>query len=290
MENLCISIKSCTFARQMKKIVVTIGLLMGFVTVWGQTVTNADCYEENQKAVVIYSLDKEANIDLQVSINNSAFQTLDRTSLSGDVGTNVKKGKDKKIVWDVLKDCNSLVGDVQFRVVPSESLNDYNKRIQKENYQRTGYPVTCNSYFKNSGTWTISFMDIGIAGGIKDRMGQVPLYFGLGTFRYKFFEVSLIAFSCELTSVSRSYNSYDYSDSDVYWEPQVRLVLPIADHWSFLLSCGPSLNISASYDRWYFAATARARYDLRFAQTDIFVGYEHHAVVAGLSFSLKWGK
>ena len=286
-----ISGKSSTFAAEMRKGLVIIGLLVSVVTVWGQTVTNADCYEEGQKAVVTYSLDKKANIDLQMSLNNGAFQTLDRTSLSGDVGTNVRKGKNKKIVWDVLKDCNSLVGDVQFKVVPSESLDDYNKRISKENYYRTGYPATCRSYYDHISTWSVSFMDVGIAGGVRDHEGQVPLYFGIGTFRYKFFEVSVIAFKVELRSAALSYDiNSNYETPDFYWEPQVRFVLPVTDSWAVVLAGGPSLNITANYDRWSFATTLRARYAMSLAQMDLFAGYEHQACVAGISISLKWGK
>ena len=88
----------------MKKSLSVIGLVMACVTVWGQTVTNADCYEKDQKAVITYSLDKEANIDLEVSINGEAYEPIDRTHLTGDAGINVSKGKSKKIVWDVLSE------------------------------------------------------------------------------------------------------------------------------------------------------------------------------------------
>ena len=277
----------------MKKGLIAIGLIMVSVAVCGQTVTNANCYEDGQKAVVTYSLDQEANIDLQVSLNGSTFSTLDRTSLSGDVGTNVRKGKNKKIVWDVLKDCNSLVGDVQFRVVPSESLNAYNKRIKRQNYYRTGYPATCNAYYDNAGTWSVSFADVGIGGGFRDGKGQVPLYFGIGTFRYKFIEASLVAFSVELTTAPRfNADSYEYDsgETEIYWEPQVRFILPMTEKWAFVFAGGPSLDIMADYDRWWFAATARVRYSLSLTQMDLFAGYEHRAIVAGISVSLKWSR
>ncbi len=298
--------KCSTFAGEMKRAFGLIGLvqwlLFCVVAVWGQVVTNADCYEEGQKAVITYSLDKKANIDLQMSLNNGSFQTLSRTSLSGDVGTNVSKGKNKKIVWDVLKECNSLVGDVQFRVVPSESLDDYNKRIAKENYQRTGYPATCRGFFDSQGTWSISFADIGIGVGVLDKKAQVPIYFGLGTFRYKFVELTVIAFSWETTSFadtfssnSYSYSSYSYSttpssDTKIYWEPQLRFVLPMTDRWGFVVAGGPSLDVMADYDRWSFTATGRFRYGLSLLQMDLFAGYEHRMIVAGLSLSLKWGR
>lgn len=274
----------------MRKVFGIILSLLCVVAVYGQTVTNADCYEENQKAIVTYSLDKKANVDLQVSINNSAFQSLDRTSLSGDVGTNVKKGTHKKIVWDVLKDCNSLVGDVQFRVVPSESLDDYNKRIKKAQYQRSGYPATCNAYFSEVGTWSISFLDGGLAGGIHDQKGKVPMYFGLGTFRYKFIEIAPIAFSWELTSASRDADSYTYysSDSDIYWEPQLRFLLPMTSKWAFVFSGGPSLKLGDK--EWSYAVTARARYGMRLLNMDLFAGYEHETIVAGLHLSLNFGR
>ena len=273
----------------MKKSLSVIILVMACVTVWGQTVTNADCYEKDQKAVITYSLDKEANIDLEVSINGEAYEPIDRTHLTGDAGINVSKGKSKKIVWDVLSERSSLVGDVQFRVVPSESYNNYNKRIRKENYYKSGYPALCNKYFNTNGTFSLSFADVGIAAGIRDKKGIAPFYFGAATVRYKYFELTLVSFAVELSSIS----SKDVTE--IYWRPQARFIIPMTEDWAFVFSGGPSYDILDAWGvsdskRWSVAATARVRYGIKLAQVDFFAGYEHSAIVAGAAISLKWGK
>lgn len=273
----------------MKKSLLVIGLVMVYVTVWSQTVTNADCYEKDQQAVITYSLDKEANIDLEVSVNGQEFEPIDRTHLEGDAGVNVSKGKSKKIVWDVLSERSALVGDVQFRVVPSESYNNYNKRIRKENYYKSGYPALCTSYFKTNGTFSLSFADIGIAAGLRDKKGIAPFYFGAATVRYKYFELTLVSFAVELSSIS----SKDVTE--IYWRPQARFIIPMTEDWAFVFSAGPSYDILDAWGisdnrRWSVAATARVRYGIQLAQVEFYAGYEHSAIVAGAALSLKWGK
>ena len=277
----------------MNKVLVIIGLVGFTVTVWGQTVTNADCYEQNQKAVITYSLDKEANIDLEVSVNGSTFEPVDRTHLTGDVGVNVSKGKSKKMEWNVLEDRSALIGDVQFKVVPSESLNAYNKRTKKEASQQNEYAALCKRYFNTNGTFSISFADLGIGGGLRNKRGVAPLYFGSATLRYKFFEIAPCAFALDLSSISASTKT----DTEIYWRPQVRFVIPMTEDWAFIFSGGPSLDLFYDWDsgttnqnRWSVAATARVRYGIKLAQVDFFAGYEHGAITAGATISLKWGK
>lgn len=275
----------------MRRSLLVIVFVMACVTVWSQTVTNADCYEQNQKAVITYSLDKEANIDLEVSVNGQVFEPVDRTHLSGDAGVNVSKGKSKKIVWDVLSERSSLVGDVQFRVVPSESYNNYNKRIRKENYYKSGYPALCNKYFKTNGTFSLSFADVGIAAGIRDKKGVAPFYFGAATLRYKYFEVSLVSFAIELSSIS----SRTTDVTEIYWRPQARFIIPMTEDWAFVFSGGPSYDILDAWGvsdskRWSVAATARIRYGIKLAQVEFYAGYEHSAIIAGAALSLKWAR
>lgn len=276
----------------MRGIALVTGLCISITSVLGQVVTNADCYADGEKAVITYSLDKEANIDVQVSLNNGSFQTIERSSLSGDAGVNVRKGKNKKIEWDVLKDRTSLVGDVQFRIIPSESLNAYTKRINRENYQKTGYPALCNRYFSRVGSWSISFLDVGIGAGVRDRKGQAPLYFGIGAFRYRFVEVSLVSFAWELTSTARTYSLASLSSdaTRIYWEPQVRFVLPMTDRWAFVFAGGPCLSLRDETDKWSFTANARIRYDISLALMDLFAGYEYNTALIGIAFSLKWSR
>ena len=61
---------------------------------------------------VSYDLSEQADIAVEVSIDGGhTYGTPKMTHVSGDVGKNISAGKGKRIVWDVLQDCDKLQGD-----------------------------------------------------------------------------------------------------------------------------------------------------------------------------------
>lgn len=88
-------------------------LLLSLLTLWGtfaQTITNVTAEQVDKTIYVSYDLDKQAEISLHLSIDGGKTYT-ELHQLSGDVGKNVAEGH-KTIVWDVLAERESLVGDV----------------------------------------------------------------------------------------------------------------------------------------------------------------------------------
>ncbi len=81
-----------------------------------QSVSDINFYQEGKNAVITYSLDKQADISLQVSTDGGATFSGDLRHVSGDVGKSVATGQNR-IVWDVLAERDKLVGaNIVFRV------------------------------------------------------------------------------------------------------------------------------------------------------------------------------
>lgn len=108
----------------MKTIVFFIPFLFTFWILSAQTVSNVTVEQVDKTIHVSYDLDKQAEISLHLSIDGGKTYT-ELHQLSGDVGKNVTEGH-KIIVWDVLAERESLVGDnVLFLVKAEQGKNLY---------------------------------------------------------------------------------------------------------------------------------------------------------------------
>ena len=178
----------------MKRIAILLFISVFTMTsLYAQKVSNADWYEKDKKIYITYSLDKEADINVMVSIDGKSYQRISATYLSGDVGMNVKSGAKKVIIWDVLKDRGELVGSVQFQVQSTESHNSYMKRmksaatIKRRTTSYYAFSYLCENFYNQAGTADISFLEVGLGLSLKKEIG-VPISGSALTFRYKMFE------------------------------------------------------------------------------------------------------
>ena len=103
------------------KTLLTIALLAGMI--WpcrGQVVSNVNWeLEGNEHIVITYDLAKADNViyfdvSVKVKIDN---KVIDAKALSGDVGTYVKIGPNKKIVWNMFDDISALNGQLSVEVL-----------------------------------------------------------------------------------------------------------------------------------------------------------------------------
>ncbi len=98
-----------------KYILLIFGLLCS-VAVMAQNVTNVTFYQEGDKVIITYNLDRLANIEVLLSCDGGQTFSAPLQHVSGDVGKVVKAGNNR-IVWDVLKEMEKLIGDnIIFRV------------------------------------------------------------------------------------------------------------------------------------------------------------------------------
>jgi opacity protein-like surface antigen len=106
----------------MKKIfLLTIISIITVLTIYSQTVSDVAFVQKGQKIEVNYSLkgakfNQKFNVSLYVSTNGGKVYTGPLVNVSGDVGTSVESGLNKKILWDVYQEMPGFGGQVVFDV------------------------------------------------------------------------------------------------------------------------------------------------------------------------------
>ena len=113
-----------------------------YLLVWGMLILQgSDVFAEAVKDVrfrtegnqveVFYTLVGEGEYEVSLQLSNDGGRTflLVPHSLSGDVGSAVEPGRNKRIIWDVLKDVPRLEGDAfVFKVTASQPGNRLDKK------------------------------------------------------------------------------------------------------------------------------------------------------------------
>lgn len=113
-----------------ERVVILLLTFACFLSVQSQTVTNVQPKQVEKTIEVTYQLSEEADVALWVSFEGGQYVLLKK--VSGDVGMNISKGR-KKIVWNVLEEFSSFsYDDVRFKVVTTQSFNNYLKEKKKE--------------------------------------------------------------------------------------------------------------------------------------------------------------
>lgn len=92
---------------------------------FAQEISNVRFEQVKRKVKINYDLIcNPANtyyIQIYLSKDNGRHWSLPLEHVSGDVGENQGEGNSKTIVWDVLKDMDSLTGNIQFKIVAFKS-------------------------------------------------------------------------------------------------------------------------------------------------------------------------
>ena len=103
----------------MRYIFAKILLIIGFIPLAAQNVTNVEFWQEGKKVNISYNLDKTADVSVSISTDGGKTFSSPLRQVTGGVGRGVTPGK-KTIVWDVLSEYDKLVGeDICFRVSAS---------------------------------------------------------------------------------------------------------------------------------------------------------------------------
>lgn len=111
----------------MKKLLI-IFLSMLAVETNAQVVKNLLATQSGKKIILNYDLisddiSAKYKIELMVSLNGGYTWSAPLVAVSGNVGTGIVAGSGQQIIWDVLRERNSLVGDnIQFKI-RAEKIN-----------------------------------------------------------------------------------------------------------------------------------------------------------------------
>ncbi|MCK6618460.1 MAG: GPI anchored serine-threonine rich family protein [Cyclobacteriaceae bacterium] len=125
-------------------------LLVSVFTSNAQTVAISWVEISGTKIIVHYDLET-SNPNHEFTIN--LFSSKDNfsaplTKVTGDVGNEIKPGKDKKIIWDVVAELGSFKGDLELEVrgkifVPFMKLTNFD--TEKKYKKGKSYPLTWTS-------------------------------------------------------------------------------------------------------------------------------------------------
>jgi len=129
----------------MKNFFVGFFMLIITCSVFSQNVTNVESQQIGNKIEIAYHLDKNADIEIQISENGGGtYKNINK--VSGDVGKNITAGN-KKIIWDVLAERDKLQGDnIVFKVVA---------KFAEKNITFTVKGVSFDMIFVEGGTFTM---------------------------------------------------------------------------------------------------------------------------------------
>ncbi len=131
----------------MKRLIIYIILLCASVGITqAQNVGSVSFYQEGKNVIVTYYLDKSAvAVFLTYSEDGGRTFSAPLKYVSGDVGKNISPGY-KRIVWDVLKECDKLVGNrivFQVEAVPMPTTvkpqTNYNYSSGYSSYSSSNY-------------------------------------------------------------------------------------------------------------------------------------------------------
>lgn len=109
----------------MKSFICAILLIAAGNLAQAQVVTNVDWeLNDDQKILITYDLNQQQNfiyfdVSVNIELNNRPFTPR---ALSGDVGTYIKVGKGKTIVWDVFQDTPELKGELVVEVLANNPV------------------------------------------------------------------------------------------------------------------------------------------------------------------------
>ncbi len=123
---------------QRERFIILVFLCVFVANVMAQNATNVEARQEGNLAVITYTLDKTADVTVQVSTDGGRTFSAPLTKVTGDVGRGVWAGNNR-IVWDILAERNRLVGaNIVFRVNAISSKNAKKKTRQSKTKKYDG--------------------------------------------------------------------------------------------------------------------------------------------------------
>lgn len=110
----------------MKRFSFVLAFLLVAVVCSAQKVSNARFEQVDKTIKIYYDLSDKADISIYLSTDGGrSFETTPLTNVWGDVGNDVKSGKGKVAVWDVLTSREKLQGErICFKVRANSSISN----------------------------------------------------------------------------------------------------------------------------------------------------------------------
>ncbi len=100
-------------------------LLFAFSVAFAQNVTNVSFHQEGNKVIIMYDLDKQADVSVFMSTDGGGTFGNALQHVTGAVGKNVPAGTGKRIEYDALADYDNLQGDDFVFKVKASSYDNF---------------------------------------------------------------------------------------------------------------------------------------------------------------------
>jgi len=110
----------------LKKVVLFIFICFLSLNLFSQSIKNINWVKDSTKIVLYYdivSLIKGSTYNVEVFCSTDGAETysIPLKSCMGEIGSDIKIGKKKSVVWDVFKDVGGIAGNVSFKVVATKN-------------------------------------------------------------------------------------------------------------------------------------------------------------------------
>ena len=101
-------------------------MLLGMKSVDAQNLSNINVQQQDTVIYVLYDLQQKSDIDLYVSLNDGKSFLGPMQYVSGDVGHNVRPGKNKVVFWYAVSEMGYVSNPgVKFKIVAKSSKDSY---------------------------------------------------------------------------------------------------------------------------------------------------------------------
>ena len=123
-------------------IFIIIFLLFSTLGTFAQKVSNVHFEQVEEKIHIYYDLETEESCTVFLFFKESMEHNWGKPleHISGDMGIGQTNGKNKMIVWDVLKDRTNIVGNIHFKV---DAFHESGMRLYNDMIPHPSYFVTC---------------------------------------------------------------------------------------------------------------------------------------------------
>jgi len=172
-------------------------LILFSLSAIGQEVKNINFEQLDNKIIITYDLYGTDLFDVNCFYSiDGGMNFIELKSVTGDIGSEIKKGKDKQIIWDIFKDTDGIKGEIQFKVIAT------NLKVSNQFYISFG--IGC-IYLSNN-----EYL-------VYNEFGENFLELNIGKFGRKRFGIGLGLAVSTLDAYDQFYNVDQLIDYDYYY-------------------------------------------------------------------------
>ena len=129
--------------KPLKVLLLQITILLLSLNGFTQTISNINFQQIENNIHVFYDLETQESCTILLFYKSESAQSwgMPLAHISGAMGIGQSSGKYKRIIWDVLQDQRSIVGDIQFKI---DAIPESGMRLYPNMISRPAYFISCD--------------------------------------------------------------------------------------------------------------------------------------------------